>query len=383
MKRLALLTASLVVADGILYLGLRRLDSSRIFYDRSNAVSAHRLEFFAAHSYDAELGWDLERGAKNRLGGRRGARDPDLGRYQAKAFGDSFTFGSDVDSDETWPAFVERQTGWHCLNYGVPGYGTDQALLKYRRTPVPTDFTILGIQQENIGRLVSVYRAFYMEDWGPTKPRFIVEGQGLRLDPNPIGSREQLRRLLDPAFVEALRRKDYWARYNEDILGAPDRLRWPALWTVLRHGRFFLDRAALESRLRLRPSYQDEARRFKPYHLYQEASEALEILVRLIDAFAAECRQRGERPLVLIIPLQHTVDLMKTYGRCLYQPLTRRLSQRGVPHLDFGPVFVKERYGDYYRPYNGHLSPKGNQRVARQVVEALRRESSGAKGQTE
>jgi hypothetical protein len=374
LRRLLLFAAALLVSDGLLYLALRAADTSRIFYDRSSAVTPHRLEYWARTSFDAELGWDLAPGSKNNLGASRHRGDsPPHGPYKLKAFGDSFTFGSDVADDQTWTAIIEAQAHWHTLNYGVPGYGTDQAFLKYRRTRVPSEWTILGIHQENIARVVNIYRAFYMEDWGPPKPRFFLDGAGLRLEPNPISRPEDVYRLLDPTFVNGLRRLDYWAWYNEEVLGAPRGLRWPALWTVLRHAPFFVGRASLEIRVRLRPGYEDEARRFKPYHLYDESSEAFQILSRLVDQFAALCAERGERPLVVVFPMQHTVDLWKRYDRWVYETLARRLRDRRVPHIDFGPVFAAEDYSRHYLQYNGHLSPAGNERVAREIIHYLRR----------
>jgi hypothetical protein len=372
MRRWALLAAALLIADGLLYAALRALDSSRIFYDRS-AVSPARLRYWLASSYDSQLGWDIGAGSKNKLGASRRGDDPPGARYRLKAFGDSFTFCSDVPDGQTWEAIIEQQAGWICLNYGVPGYGPDQALLKYQRTNVQTDFTILGIQEENIARVVNIYRAFYMDDWGPPKPRYFLDGGGLRLEPNPIPRAGDAPRLLDPRFVDRLRSLDYWPRYNEQVLGAPRRLCWPATWTILRHAPFFAHRALLEIRLRLHPAYEDEACRFKFYHLYADSSEAFQILIRLIDDFAALCRARGERPLVLVFPMEHTVQLMKTYGRCIYAPLQRRLREKGIAHIDFGPVFAREDFGKYYVLRNGHFSAAGNERVAREVIHFVHR----------
>lgn len=57
------------------------------------------------------------------------ARDP--GRPRILAVGDSFTFGTGVDDDETWEALLAtslaaRGTPAEVMNAGVPGYGFDQ-----------------------------------------------------------------------------------------------------------------------------------------------------------------------------------------------------------------------------------------------------------------
>jgi hypothetical protein len=46
------------------------------------------------------------------------------------AVGDSYTFGDEVNDEETWPASLESLTGKPVLNGGVFGYGLDQMILR-------------------------------------------------------------------------------------------------------------------------------------------------------------------------------------------------------------------------------------------------------------
>src|SRR5690606_25037038 len=46
------------------------------------------------------------------------------------AVGDSFTFGDQVDDDETWPAYLERILQRPVRNGGVFGYSLAQAVLR-------------------------------------------------------------------------------------------------------------------------------------------------------------------------------------------------------------------------------------------------------------
>jgi hypothetical protein len=102
------------------------------------------------------------------------------------------------------------------LNYGVGGYGTDQAVLRVEkncRAGQRTDVVVLGICSENINRILGNFRAFYTNvvclpcgTNGP-KPMFLKTAtrfELLRLDPEPL-----------PAFDAALdqaRRHDFWYR---------------------------------------------------------------------------------------------------------------------------------------------------------------------------
>jgi hypothetical protein len=46
------------------------------------------------------------------------------------AVGDSFTFGDEVADAESWPAFLERRSGYRVINGGVFAYGTDQTFIR-------------------------------------------------------------------------------------------------------------------------------------------------------------------------------------------------------------------------------------------------------------
>ena len=57
---------------------------------------------------------------------------PPDGTLRVAAHGDSFVYGSEVLGDECWSSIIERENAdIEVLNYGVPGYGTDQAYLRY------------------------------------------------------------------------------------------------------------------------------------------------------------------------------------------------------------------------------------------------------------
>jgi hypothetical protein len=363
-----IIAIQILIIDLIIYYALFKVNQTRnLFYERTD-ITKERIDFWLANSYSPVLGWDLPAPERNNLGTRREEDYPAKEIYKIKTFGDSFTYGAEVGVDDTWQAFVEAKTDWECLNYGVGAFGTDQAFLKYQMNGVKTEYTVLGVLSENIGRVASIYPAFYMRDWSPPKPRFIKRNGSIELVENPISSPDSAYKLLDAKFVDSLKKLDYWPYYYEEKLGAPAKLKWPAMYTVLGHLPFFFKRAKIEYKRKCCESYETEVQTFKYYHLYERPNAAFEILANIIEKFITLSHQRGEYPIILIFPDQFSIDIIKKYNRNPYQSLADFLHARGVDFLDFGELFAKEDYEPYFNFYNSHFSPQGNARVADELI---------------
>jgi hypothetical protein len=100
--------------------------------------------------------------------------------YRIALVGDSYTFGLDVRYEDTWGHQLEGLLGG-CVqvrNFGVPGYGVDQAVLRYERDARPwePDAVILSPIGHDFHRTMSVYTFLSFPGWGfPfSKPRFAV-----------------------------------------------------------------------------------------------------------------------------------------------------------------------------------------------------------------
>src|SRR5262245_40864663 len=114
--------------------------------------------------FDPVLGWTHARSTVSPDGavhidarGRRSARtypEPSPpGTRHVLACGDSFTFCAEVGDAEAWPAQLEALLpDCEVWNFGVGGYGTDQALLRVtREAEGPVDALVVGLLLENIG----------------------------------------------------------------------------------------------------------------------------------------------------------------------------------------------------------------------------------------
>jgi hypothetical protein len=96
--------------------------------------------------------------------------------------GDSYTHGDEVADSESFPASLERILQVPVANFGVGGYGPDQALLKLEglidRFP-RTRVVVLAIVYENVRRMVNSYRPVYFQDTGiqfGLKP-YVLDGE--------------------------------------------------------------------------------------------------------------------------------------------------------------------------------------------------------------
>lgn len=157
------------------------------------------LVTFGENQPDPELGWVprpnqiLHNAGKtcsiNELGARGHApfiRDPS--RFLVLAVGDSFTFGSDADDADTWPALLEGlDPRIQVLNLGVSGYGTDQMALRLERAlqTFRPDLVVAAFIEDDLKRSLLGFRDF-------KKPKFACEGEELRLTNTPIGTPDEV-----------------------------------------------------------------------------------------------------------------------------------------------------------------------------------------------
>jgi len=150
------------------------------------------------HRHDPTLGWVPREGVRqeglttNSLG-MRGPVDVPLekppGERRIVVVGDSFTFGHGVKDEEVWTEkLAQRIGGVRVLNLGVPGYGLDQQCLRLEELGMrlAPDLVLVGLFGPDLDRNELRFR-------DAPKPRFVLDGDGLRLDNVPVPTLEQLR----------------------------------------------------------------------------------------------------------------------------------------------------------------------------------------------
>jgi len=157
--------------------------------------------------YEEELGRvKLDSEEDIYLSSVEGIRSPRVGmsfaatpaRHRVAIVGDSFTFGLEVRYEETWGHQLELALGqgYQVLNFGVDGYGVDQAYLRYERDVLSwkPDIVILGLINDDLRRTMGVYGflTFPGAEIPFPKPRFILKGQKLSLLNLPLPTPESI-----------------------------------------------------------------------------------------------------------------------------------------------------------------------------------------------
>lgn len=220
-------------ADPMVILRGSRLNEAR--WRREHARGAHPNLAYDSDVYDPELGWkpkpdfELDHVRTNSQGLRADreypvARPPD--RRRIVVVGDSFSWGEEVGDDETYAHDLEGLLpGTEVLNLAVHGYGTDQQLLRLKRSGLQfqPDLVILGFFEENLDRNMLSFRDY-------AKPWFDLEGGELRLHgvpvprPDEIMARSEIRprwflpdlvfgfvdHVLDRTLLRPLEERDSW-----------------------------------------------------------------------------------------------------------------------------------------------------------------------------
>ncbi len=319
---------------------------------------------------DPVLGWRYRPGfigagdtvsSQGLRGSREYAAAPPEGSERLAVFGDSFAYCSEVAPPDCWTAKVEA--GWHgeVLNYGVPGYGTDQVLLRYLNSPerrVPSPTVLIGFAPVNLRRNVNRYRQFLdPREQLLFKPRFIIDGAGelKRIDP-PVGNDAELRAFR--GSFEALRRAGLNDHWYEPIIYENPLIDWVAsvrlaswIWVKLRRWLFDPERLALDGEINPRSGH-------------------FRLQLKLLRDFADSVSSRGSVPYFLLFPNRGSVIRDRDGQSTQYHAIMDSLAVGEVPIIDLiealreypGPV------SDLFMPGN-HYSPAANDLVARTISE--------------
>lgn len=259
----------------------------------------------------------------------------------ARAFGDSFTYGEEVyNSEEVWTSVASHELGCRVENYGVGGFGTDQALILYESTKTDTPIVILGIYSEMLRRNLAASWLFYAgQKDRALKPYFKLNHQG---------NLEQIS-WPESNSIEAIR--DY---HHHDVFFKSYDVQFPYSWHFTKTVYY-----QLKTRLENKGVIFDK-------HIY-----SLPLQLALVDAFRAQAEARGSEMVLVYFPsLKELADNDLSYGKQINSYLAKH-PQSCI--IDTGPALLGAfKKGVRIGAQSGHFNSIGNAIVATEVVKGLK-----------
>ncbi|GJL70798.1 MAG: hypothetical protein NPIRA06_34330 [Nitrospirales bacterium] len=381
-----LISFAYVCIEVISYVGLRLLENKRVRFDpEPSALSQEQKNLIERlmkkrpplSGHHPILGWTAKihsnfKGAETNSQGIRAKQDypqdVDPKVIRVSAFGDSFTFGSEVSTDETWERQLEDQDPrFEILNFGVGGYGLDQAYLRYLQDGVAfnADIVVIGFMTENIYRNLSVFRPFYHSSYSTsiyTKPRFSLQNGYLFLVQNPLTTVEDYTRFVtnDEVVLREIGNKDYHYQVGY-LAGSMDWL--PSIRLIK-----IATRSVKE---RINPVETLEGS-------YAPSSEGFHLTTRIFEEFYCAALQHKSLPVVVIYPDLNDLRRHRSHKSKRYEPLVQHLHAKGFRYLDvlnafiaYDPRLPKDQLtvGQW-----GHYSRLGNSVVATFLQDYLNKE---------
>ncbi|MCI0650585.1 MAG: SGNH/GDSL hydrolase family protein [Planctomycetes bacterium] len=289
--------------------------------------------------HDSLTGWtvrpSIDRfGLRTNREGMRGAAEIPRARVPGKRrvlfLGDSYTFGHEIGDDETYPHYLATRHlgGWEVLNMGVPGFGTDQQILRYESAGrgYGADVVVLGFFVRDYSRNLLRFRDY-------AKPRFLVDGAALRLDGSPVPSPEWLY----AEYEEGRRRIAPWWR-SRLLDGARAGLRAWGTRTI------------------------------------DEDAPGWRVLALLMERFATAVRADGATPVWLIIPSEESLADGDHRFAVLAELCARRARELALPCLSLAEGLRRSLHGtppvQIHRDSSagGHMAPSGNAVIAAEIA---------------
>lgn len=336
-------------------------------------VAAYRGTLWQRHAsdsgvfvFDAQLGWTVAPNGQGMgpahetyFSSAEGLRAPAQGikfgdrsaRTRIALLGDSYVFGSDVVYEDTWGFQLQQRLGpdTQVLNFGVPGYGVDQAYLRYLKDVRPwhPDIAILGLISHDLLRTTMIYYAvgFPGAVVPGAKPRFILRDRHPVLLNVPLPRAEDVyaaRSIRDLPFI------DY------------DRMYRPTEWQRRWYEFSYLLRLAISW------SPQSGVGRSPP-----ENEETASLNGAIIRSFVRDATDAGTIPIVAFLP--SFMEFRATSGRLSGTLLLgmRVLEQSGVEFVDLTSCVEKVDERERFTA-GWHYTPRANSAVGdclRDIVE--------------
>jgi hypothetical protein len=332
-------------------------------YNRSllrNAPS--NISYFVA---DERLGWTIGPSRVSRDGlyasSAEGIRSDRAGvAYASSApphriaiVGDSYTFGLEVPFAQSWGRLLEERLGdgFQVLNFGVDGYGVDQAYLRYDRDarPLAPRVVVCGFIRHDLQRTMAVYPFIDFPTWGfpYAKPRLTRTAAGALEARNVPLTRPEA--IFGARSIEALPFLDLDAGYRA------------SQWRARPYAASFVLRFLLSGLETQGPAAGPVSE-----------SEMIALNAEILATLARNARDDGAIPIVVFFPSRFDFRPGGGDGGRLLTPLFEALRARDVEALDMTSCLSPLGEDALFLPGRPHYSPRGNAALAECLLPSVR-----------
>jgi hypothetical protein len=276
-------------------------------------------------------------------------------------YGDSYAWSEEVGPEDAWSNVLSALLGCRVSNYGVGGYGTDQAYLRFSRNARDTaPIVVLAHFPGDIVRNVTQFRTLVTgAPQFDLKPRFVLDANGaLELVPMPELSEGEYLRMVEAP--EAFLRHEFF------LPGGPSglhRLAFPYTRSVVRAARHPRIAAKLGGDVPYANFYDRE-----------HPSGALVLTAEIMRRFHADAIAAGRVPILVVLPDVEELERFRREGAWTYQSLLDALEERGLPCLNLGPGLLESLGTRDLRELAGgrkHYNAEGYRMVAEVVFDHM------------
>lgn len=276
-------------------------------------------------------------------------------------FGDSFVHGDDVPLEQTIAFHLEKKLSKEfnieIMNFGVGGYGIDQAYLRWKLFGMDysPDIVIIGFQPENCKRNLNIIRKFYYRGTGIpfSKPRFYLCNDSLNLINYPTLSYSDVPETVKNFENSELQEFEYF--YNPTDYQATNVLYYSKAFAVFFS---FID-------------YLNKAHSKELF--YQIDSNESKLNYEIISTFYKEASNNSSVYL-LHLPVKSYLDRKLNKNDYVYNQLLTKLANNfNLINPDTKLISEAEKTSiqSLYYQGHGHYSNKSNYVVANEIYNQL------------
>ena len=302
---------------------------------------------------DSEFGWDSPN--QDKYGARIDHSNFKNSQPCIDVYGDSFTYGH-PNEVYAWPSQLSSLVKCRVRNFGVGGYGSDQAFIKFLSKNNHSNIVFLNHLSENIIRNINQFRNFiYSRTEYAFKPRYIIHKNKLKLVPIPNIKEKNIN-----DFLEYPNKYLYNEYFLPDGESGIQHLKFPYILNVVKS----LNHWHLKSKILLSPS------RLVDFYSPDHKSQGLKITYEILYSFYTKAKSQGLEPVLTIFPTCGDLKYYKKYNKYPYENLIKILKKKELRHIDFGPIFINFKDNDFEELYircSGHFNIQGEKLVSETI----------------